>query len=102
MGLPYRKAKRWVEVWRKTGAVAERKFGYRSKLDDHGGFLRALISRQPKLKLSEITGALAARGVRTSNTAVWNALDRFGIELADRRRATEDGSQSEHLTEGIT
>lgn len=84
MGLPYRKAKRWIEVWRETGATAERKFGYRSKLDEHEAFLRDLVARQPTIKLAEIHEAITGRGVKTSKTSVWNALERFGIALADR------------------
>ncbi|MCA1411708.1 hypothetical protein I6F30_11230 [Bradyrhizobium sp. NBAIM20] len=86
MSLPYRKAKRWFEVWRETGATAERKFGYRSKLDEHEAFLRDLVARQPTIKLAEIYEAITDRGVKTSKTSVWNALERFGIALA-----THDG-----------
>lgn len=91
MGLPYRKAKRWVEVWRKTGAVTERKHGYRSQLDDHEPFLRQLVAAQPTIKLAEVHDALGQRGVKTSKTSIWNALTRFGIALADRdaRQAAE-------------
>jgi transposase len=84
MDVPYREAKRWVEVWRETGAVAARKFGYRSKLDDHEDFLRQLVVEQPDIKLTEIHESLGERGVTTSKTSVWNALQRFGIELADQ------------------
>lgn len=84
MRLPYRKAKRWVEVWRKTGAVAERKHGYRSKLDAQEDFLRELFARRPTIKLADVHEAVTSRGVRTSKTAVWNALLRFGLALADR------------------
>jgi transposase len=84
MGLDYRQAKRWLEVWRETGAVAERKFGYRSKLDEHESFLRQLVADRPTIKLAEIHEAITGRGVTTSKTSVWNALERFGIELPDR------------------
>jgi transposase len=84
MGVPYREAKRWVEAWREAGAVAPRKFGYRSKLDDHEGTLRQIVDERPTIKLVEIHEALAERGVKTSKTAVWNALTRFGLGLADR------------------
>jgi transposase len=84
MGLPYRKAKRWFEVWRETGVVEPRKFGVRSKLDEHEGFLRKLVADQPTIKLAEIHAALGERGVKASVTAVWNALTRFGLALVDR------------------
>ncbi|UFW48193.1 MULTISPECIES: hypothetical protein [Bradyrhizobium] len=84
MGLPYREARRWIEVWRKTGAVAQRKFGYRSKLDEQEDFLRQLVAERPNIKLAEVHDATTGRGVKTSKTAVWNALERFGIKLADR------------------
>jgi transposase len=84
MGVPCRQAKRWVEVWRETGAVVARKFGYRSKLDGNEAFLRQLVADQPTIKLAEIHDALGRRGVKTSKTSVWNALERFGIALADR------------------
>lgn len=86
MELPYRKAKRWVEVWRETGAVAERKFGYRSKLDDEEDFLRTLVAQRPDIKLDEIRQALGQQGVKTSNTAIWNALERLDVKLGGRRR----------------
>ena len=88
MGVPYRKAKRWVEVWRETGAVAQRKFGKVSKLDEHEGFLRQLVADQPAIKLAGIHEALGEHGVKTSKAAVWNALTRFGIRLA-----THDGQR---------
>jgi transposase len=86
MGVPYRKAKRWIEVWRKTGAVAPRGFGKASKLDAYEDFLRQLVGEQPNTKLAEIHEALVERGVKTSKTSVWNALTRFGIELATHGR----------------
>lgn len=89
--LRYREAKRWVEVWRETGAVAARKFGYRSKLDDHEGFLRTLVAQRPDIKLGEIREALEQQGVKTSHTAVWNALERCDIALAGRRRPASRG-----------
>jgi transposase len=67
-----------------TGAVAERKHGYRSKLDEHEDFLRKLVDGQPKIKLTEIHEPLTDYGVKTSRSATWNALKRFGIGLADR------------------
>jgi transposase len=84
MGVPYREAKRWVEAWREAGAVAPRTFGYRSKLDDHADFLRELVTERPTIKLGEIHAAITGRGVKTSQTSVWNALARFGIEFAGR------------------
>ena len=84
MDVPYRKAERWLHVWRKTGAFAERKLGVRSKLDGHEDFLRELVASRPTIKLAEIQDAIASRGVKTSQTPVWNALKRFGIALADR------------------
>lgn len=86
MGVPYREAKRWVEAWREHGAVAPRKFGYRSKLDEHKDFLRQLVAGRPTIKLDEIGEALCERKVSASLTAIWNALDRYGIKLAGRRR----------------
>ncbi len=85
MGLPYRKAKRWGEVWRETGAVAERKHGVRSKLDDQEDFLRELVAARPTVKLAEIYEAITERGVKTSKIAVWNALKRFDIKLGRPR-----------------
>jgi transposase len=85
MGVGYREAKRWVEAWREAGAVAPRKFGFRSKLDDHEDFLRSLVAQRPDIKLTQITEALASRGMHTSDTAVWNALERFSIAIAGRR-----------------
>ncbi|MBR1178076.1 hypothetical protein JQ617_29235 [Bradyrhizobium sp. KB893862 SZCCT0404] len=85
MGLPYRKAKRWFEVWRDTGATAERKFGFRSQLDKHEDFLRLLVAARPNIKLAEIYDVVTRRGVKTSKIAVWNALKRFGIKLGRPR-----------------
>ncbi|SEI20927.1 hypothetical protein [Tardiphaga sp. OK245] len=91
MDIPYREAKRWIEAWRKAGAVAPRKFGHRSKLDDQKDFLRTLVAQRPDIKLSEIRQALEPRGVKTSDTAIWNALERFDIKLGGRRRPTGRG-----------
>lgn len=96
MGVRYREAKRWVEAWRAAGAVAPRKFGYRSKLDDHEDFLRSLVAQRPEIKLDQITAALAERGVETSSTAIWNALERFGIQLAGRRRPDARLQSAQH------
>ena len=52
---------------------------YRSKLDDREDFLRKLVDEQPNIKLAEIHESLDQRGVKTSKTAVWNALVRFRI-----------------------
>jgi transposase len=93
MGVPYRKAKRWVEVWRETGTVAERKHGVRSQLDDHEDFLRELVVRRPTIKLAEIHEAIGERGVNTSKISVLNALERFGIGLADREGRHAAGVQ---------
>jgi len=97
MGLPYRKAKRWGEVWRETGAVVERKHGVRSQLDDHEDFLRELVAARPTVKLAEIYEAITERGVKTSKIAVWNALKRFGIKLGRPR-----GSQAAEIQKLIS
>jgi len=94
MSVPYRKAKRWIEVWRKTGAVAPRKLGKTSKLDAYEDFLRQLVGEQPNTKLAEIHETLVERGVKISKTSVRNALTRFGIELADRERDMPPTSRS--------
>ncbi len=86
MGVPYREAKRWVEAWREAGAVAPRKFGKVSKLDAHEDFLRQLVDDRPDIKLDEIGEALCERKVSASLTSIWNALERYGIKLAGRRR----------------
>ncbi|MBR0793059.1 hypothetical protein JQ631_28635 [Bradyrhizobium manausense] len=95
MGLPYRKAKRWFEVWRETGAVAVRKFGKVPKLDDHETFLRQIVAERPTIKLAEIGAALGERGVSASPTAIWNALERFEIQIAGRRRRDTPASPAE-------
>jgi transposase len=95
MGVPYRKAKRWVEVWRETGTIGPRKHGYRSKLDDHEDFLRKLVADHPTIKLAEIHDALEKRGVKASRSAVWNALTRFGIRLATHGLPTTRRSPDE-------
>jgi transposase len=91
IGIPYREAKRWVEAWREAGAVAPRKFGKVSKLDAQEDFLRKLLDEQPNIKLGEIREALGQQGVRTSNTAIWNKLERFDIALAGRHRPAGRG-----------
>lgn len=94
MSVPYRKAKRWVEVWREAGAVATRKGGHRSKLDDHQDFLRTLVAQRPDIKLGEIHRALGQHGVKTGETAVWKALERFHITLANRRRPARSANST--------
>jgi transposase len=53
--------------------------------------LRTLVAQRPDIKLSEIRQALEPRGVKTSDTAIWNALERFDIKLGGRRRPTGRG-----------
>jgi transposase len=91
MGVSYRDARRWIEVWQKTGAIAERKHGRRSELDAHEEFMRQIVADQPTIKLAELHEAITACGAKTSQTAIWNALRRFGITLTDRgERHTAD------------
>jgi hypothetical protein len=47
--------------------------GKASKFDAHEDFLRKLLDDQPDIKLGEIREALAEQGIKTSNTAIWNA-----------------------------
>jgi transposase len=98
VGVPRAKARQWVEIWRDTGAVTTRKFGRRSKLDKHEDFLRQLVAERPTIRLAEMHTALAGRGVKACKAAVWNGLQRFGIELADRdaRRAASFMAPGDH------
>ncbi|OKO85358.1 hypothetical protein AC629_19240 [Bradyrhizobium sp. NAS80.1] len=82
MGVPACEAFRWIEVWRQTGATARRK--RRSILDDHRDFFRELVEAKPNIKLTEIHEAITGRGVKTSMSSVWNALERFGLALTNR------------------
>ncbi len=86
LGVDYRVAVRWMTKWRATGVLKPEKMGKKSPLDCEVEWLRNLVASEPDISLSHIQEKLAERGVRRSPTAIWNCLERNGIELGGRRR----------------
>jgi transposase len=86
LGVGYREAVRWVTKWKNTGLLEPEKHGKKSPLDQQIEFLRELIAKTPDISLLEIQAALEQRGVKRSQSAVWNCLERHGIELGGRRK----------------
>jgi transposase len=86
LGVGYREAVRWVTKWRASGILEPEKKGKKSPLDREADWLRNLVAGGPDLSLSDIQEKLAERGVRRSQTAIWNCLERNGIELGGRRK----------------
>jgi hypothetical protein len=75
-----------------SDVVATRDWGSSSKDQDRqrsgdGRRYRELVGAQPNIKVAEIHASLGERGVTTSQTAVSNALTRFGIRPANSGRA---------------
>jgi len=86
LGVKYREAVRWVTKWRATGLREPEKFGKKSPLDQQVEFIRELIAKTPGISLLEIQAALEGRGFERSESAIWNCLERHGIELGGRRK----------------
>jgi transposase len=86
LGVGYREAVRWVTKWRDSGVLKPEKHGVKSPLDGEAEWLRNLVAGEPDISLSHIQEMLAERGVRRSQTAIWNCLERNGIELGGRRK----------------
>jgi transposase len=86
LGVEYRVAVRWVTKWKSTGLLEPEKHGVKSPLDQQIEFMRELIAKTPDIPLLEIQAALTQRGVKRSQSAVWNCLERHGIELGGRRK----------------
>jgi transposase len=86
LGVGYREAVRWVIKWKSTGLLEPEKFGKKSPLDQQVEFMRELLAKTPEISLLEIQAALDQRGIKRSQSAVWNCLERHGIELGGRRK----------------
>jgi transposase len=86
LGVEHREAVRWVTKWRTTGILEPEKMGVRSPLDGEAEWLRNLVAGEPGISITDIQEKLAARGLRRSETAVRNCLERNGIELGGRRK----------------
>jgi transposase len=89
LGVPYRKAVRWVTKWRTRGVLEAEKFGVKSPLDKQADWIRQTVARKPKISLGDLKARLAERGIKRSKTAIWNCLERHGIERGGRRREKE-------------
>ncbi len=95
-GVSASAAVKWVQRWRRTGAVsAKRMGGYkRSPLDRHAAVLLGLVAERPDLTVEEIRAALRARGIQAGHGSVWRFYDRHGISFKKnraRRRAEAAG-----------
>jgi transposase len=70
----------WVKCFRESGrCVAKPRGGSTSPLEEHAGFLLALIEERPDLTLDEVVAAMRRNKVRGSRTAVWRFFQRHKI-----------------------
>jgi transposase len=70
----------WAQRWTQTGSFAAKPSGgSTSPLEEHAGFLLALVVDQPDLTLDEIVAAMGKRGIAGSRSAVWRFFDRRNI-----------------------
>ena len=70
----------WMQRWNETGSIeAKPSGGSVSPLDEHAGFLLALIVEQPDMTLDEIVVAMSRAGIEGSRTSVWRFYERHGI-----------------------
>jgi putative transposase len=71
-----------VQRFRRTGSVTPAPRGRKPfALAEHEALVRELVAAQPDLTLDELTGELAARGVRVSRSAVNRFLEACGLTL---------------------
>lgn len=81
---------KWVKCFRDSGNCAARpRGGSASPLEDHAGFLLALIENQPDLTLDEVVSAVRKHKVPGSRTAVWRVFQRHSITFKKSLRAAE-------------
>src|ERR1700694_136780 len=72
----------WAQRFETTGSVAAKPSGgSTSPLEQHAGFLLALVSGEPDLTLDEIVAAMNKRGIRGSRTGVWRFFHRRNISF---------------------
>ena len=70
----------WVKCFHETGRCAAKlRGGSSSPLEEHAGFLLALIEAQPELTLDEAVSAMRKHKVPGSRTAVWRFFQRHKI-----------------------
>jgi transposase len=86
-------AVKWWRRWHDTGSVrAKPSGGSESPLEEHAGWLLALIAAQPDLTLDEIVTAMRKRRIPGSRTAVWRFFERHNLTFkkspTGRRTAT--------------
>ncbi len=73
-------AVRWWRRWHDTGtAKAKPSGGSKSPLEEHAGWLLALVAEQPDLTLDEIVTAMRKRRIPGSRTAVWRFFERHNL-----------------------
>ena len=72
----------WMQRWNETGSIeAKPSGGSVSPLDEHAGFLLALIVEQPDMTLDEIVVAMSRAGIEGSRTSVWRFYERHEISF---------------------
>ncbi|OSI24804.1 helix-turn-helix domain-containing protein [Bradyrhizobium canariense] len=96
--IDYGKARRWIDRWKKTGAVTDGK-PHRfppPELDDYVDFALKLFERTPKPSLPEVMAAFAERGITKSSLAVSRFLARHGLKCRDIRSESQRRRWKEH------
>ena len=92
-------AVKWLQRWRETGSVAAKPTGGSlSPLEEHAGWLLALIGKQPDLTLDEVVVAMRKRRIAGSRSAVWRLFARHGISFKKKpaRRGARASRRGPH------
>lgn len=88
-GVAASTAIKWVDRWRRTGAVGPRPRGgdRRShRLEAHAGEILSLIEAAPDITLGEIAAHLEQEhGLKAAQSSVWRLLDRHGMTVKKNR-----------------
>jgi len=88
-GVAVSTAIKWVDRWRRTGAVEARPRGgdRRShRLEAHAVEILSLVEAAPDITLGEIAAHLEREhGLKAAQSSVWRLLDRHGMTVKKNR-----------------
>lgn len=86
---------KWMQRWRRDRSVARNPVrGHRRRLlDEHAGWLLALVEVKTDITLAEIRAKLGKRGVRVSLWTVWSFFDRHDFSFKKKRVRQRAGSR---------
>jgi transposase len=96
-----------MQQWKTTGDCRPRKFGghKRPALADHEAEVRALVEAEPDLTVTELWGAIRARGIKIGRSAVGRFLQHLELtykknSLRHRTAATGRSNRARRVASG--